>query len=72
MHNEAISPFPTGTAASEEARSFLNHVAKTVDAWKRRHDTRRHLTHVSSDMLEDIGINEADRYDETHKFFWEK
>ena len=72
MHNQAIAPFPTGAAASEEARSFLDHVAKTVAIWKRRHETRRHLAYVSSHMLADIGITETDRHDEIDKFFWEK
>ena len=72
MQNETLATFPTGEAASMEIRSFSDRITKTFAIWKRRHETRRHLAHMSSHMMADIGITEAERLDELDKFFWEK
>ena len=72
MQNETLATFPTGEAASMEIRSFTDRISSLLATWKRRHQTRRHLAHMSSYMLEDIGITEAERVEELDKFFWEK
>jgi uncharacterized protein YjiS (DUF1127 family) len=45
---------------------------KTVDNWKRRHATRRRAEAVSTRVLRDIGISEAQRFIEVNKHFWEQ
>jgi uncharacterized protein YjiS (DUF1127 family) len=50
----------------------LDQAARTIDAWKLRHHTRRQLAEADFRLLRDIGISEAERDIEVNKYFWEE
>jgi uncharacterized protein YjiS (DUF1127 family) len=45
---------------------------KTVATWKQRKATRARLAGLSPQLLEDIGINQRQAFDESAKRFWEE
>ena len=45
-------------------------LALTVAAWELRHRTRKHLSHLPSETLRDIGLSEAAASLEAEKPFW--
>ncbi|MGL4715059.1 MAG: DUF1127 domain-containing protein [Aeromonas sp.] len=63
----------TYTDTSYSHSSPLNLVARvkiTVLTWLARSRSRRQLSELPEYLLKDIGLNEADRYQETTKPFW--
>ncbi len=44
----------------------------TLELWLQRARTRRQLSELPAYLLKDIGLNEADRYQETSKPFWQQ
>jgi uncharacterized protein YjiS (DUF1127 family) len=47
-------------------------VFETIDTWRLRQRTRRHLARVDARTLQDVGISEVQRIIELNKPFWEK
>jgi uncharacterized protein YjiS (DUF1127 family) len=45
---------------------------KTLATWKQRKATRARLAGLSPQLLEDIGINQRQAFDESAKRFWEE
>jgi uncharacterized protein YjiS (DUF1127 family) len=45
---------------------------KTMATWKQRKTTRARLAGLSPQLLEDIGINQRQAFDESAKRFWEE
>lgn len=43
----------------------------TLVLWLQRSRTRRQLSHMPDYLLKDIGLNEADRFQEINKPFWQ-
>ncbi len=63
----------TYTDAGYQHASDTNLVARiktTVLTWMERSRSRRQLSELPAYLLKDIGLNEADRYQETSKPFW--
>ena len=63
----------TYTEAGYQHSSESNLVARvkmTVLIWLERSRSRRQLSELPAYLLKDIGLNEADRYQETPKPFW--
>ena len=63
----------TYTETGYQHSSQLNLVARvkmTVLTWLERSRSRRQLSELPEYLLKDIGLNEADRYQETTKPFW--
>ncbi|MDV2858613.1 MULTISPECIES: DUF1127 domain-containing protein [Oceanimonas] len=56
------------TARPAAKAGFLS----TLGTWLRRSRTRRELAALPPYLLKDIGINEADRYQEVSKPFWQQ
>ncbi|HKJ51141.1 MAG TPA: DUF1127 domain-containing protein [Gammaproteobacteria bacterium] len=46
-------------------------IARIIENWKRRQQTRRQLAAADFHILQDIGISEAERDLEVNKYFWE-
>jgi uncharacterized protein YjiS (DUF1127 family) len=44
----------------------------TLALWLQRSRTRRELSELPAYLLKDIGLNEADRYQEASKPFWQQ
>ncbi|ATG73914.1 hypothetical protein CGX12_08475 [Zobellella denitrificans] len=44
----------------------------TLGLWLHRSRTRRQLSELPAYLLKDIGLNEADRYQEVSKPFWQQ
>ncbi|WP_375058325.1 DUF1127 domain-containing protein [Zobellella sp. DQSA1] len=44
----------------------------TLGLWLQRSRTRRQLSELPTYLLKDIGLNEADRYQEVSKPFWQQ
>ncbi|MGL5812489.1 MAG: DUF1127 domain-containing protein [Aeromonas sp.] len=63
----------TYTEAGYQHSSQTNLMARvktTVLTWLERSRSRRQLSELPAYLLKDIGLNEADRYQETTKPFW--
>ncbi|MCC4265755.1 DUF1127 domain-containing protein [Oceanimonas baumannii] len=65
------------TYTSTSSRPVVQQPAHTgllaiVGTWLRRSRTRRDLAALPPYLLKDIGINEADRYQEISKPFWQQ
>ena len=63
----------TYTEAGYQHSSESNLVARvkmTVLTWLERSRSRRQLSELPAYLLKDIGLNEADRYQETTEPFW--
>lgn len=44
----------------------------TLGLWLQRSRTRRQLSELPTYLLKDIGLNEAERYQEVSKPFWQQ
>jgi uncharacterized protein YjiS (DUF1127 family) len=49
---------------------FWGHLCDHVALWCQRTRERRHLAQLSDHMLRDIGIDRAQAWQETRKWFW--
>ncbi|MGY3870030.1 DUF1127 domain-containing protein [Aeromonas crassostreae] len=61
------------TQAGYQQSSELNlatRAKQTFLTWLERSRSRRQLSELPAYLLKDIGLNEADRYQETSKPFW--
>lgn len=50
---------------------FINDAYQLCNTWIARQKTRRQLAQLPAYLLRDIGLSEADRYQESRKHFWE-
>lgn len=66
--NTTIQSSIQTTARPVAKAGFLS----TLGTWLRRSRTRRELAQLPPYLLKDIGINEADRYQEVSKPFWQQ
>ncbi|MCP4295270.1 MAG: DUF1127 domain-containing protein [Proteobacteria bacterium] len=55
---------------TEELSQFFTKAAQTVSKWKNNYRSRKELALMDSHMLKDIGLTEADVYNEVEKPFW--
>lgn len=68
-------PDSTGSHAARSQNSGLLHTASALIGWfgnammKRR--TRMHLSELSNDLLNDVGIEPAQARREIKRFFWD-
>lgn len=53
-------------------KKFFIRITTILVAWKIRTSSRRHLAEMDLRMLNDIGLTEADRYQEVIKPFWKE
>lgn len=51
-------------------QSVVTRIKQTLQVWMERNRSRRQLAEMPAYLLRDIGLNEADRYQETCKPFW--
>jgi uncharacterized protein YjiS (DUF1127 family) len=62
---------PTGKASGADAIEIaIANVAASLRRWHRRSAQRRRLAGLPIDLLDDMGITEAQRLDEISKPFW--
>jgi len=62
---------PTGKAFSADAiKMSIANVAATLRRWHQRCAQRRRLAGLSTLLLDDMGITEAQRFEEISKPFW--
>ncbi len=50
---------------------FFADAYQLCNTWINRQKTRRQLAQLPAYLLRDIGLTEADRYQESRKHFWE-
>jgi uncharacterized protein YjiS (DUF1127 family) len=55
----------------QQLSSRLAGLLDLIATWKLRHKTRSQLAYATLDVLRDVGINEAQRFIEVNKSFWE-
>ncbi|MCT7656543.1 DUF1127 domain-containing protein [Oceanimonas sp. NS1] len=55
-----------------QAQAHTAGLLATLETWLRRSRTRRELAELPAYLLKDIGLNEADRYQEISKPFWQR
>jgi len=61
----------TGRASGADAIEVsLANMAATLRRWRQRYAQRRRLAGLSNRLLDDMGITEAQRYEEISKPFW--
>ncbi|PJG59007.1 DUF1127 domain-containing protein [Aeromonas cavernicola] len=58
------------TQAQPHSIHLLTHAKTLLLVWLERSRSRRQLSELPDYLLKDIGLNEADRYQETTKPFW--
>lgn len=46
-------------------------LVETVQLWWERSEQRRHLAQLDGRMLRDIGVSQAEAYQESQKWFWQ-
>ena len=59
-------------AAVERIEGFAAMITQSVKLWVSRSQERRMLAQMSSRMLDDIGLTDADVDKEIDKFFWQQ
>ncbi|GGB19816.1 DUF1127 domain-containing protein [Agarivorans gilvus] len=62
------------TIGNRKNTSFFHFFAdayQLCNTWINRQKTRRQLAQLPAYLLRDIGLTEADRYQESRKHFWE-
>ena len=62
------------TIGNNKNTSFFQHIVEVYhlcNTWILRQKTRRQLAQLPAYLLRDIGLSEADRYQESRKHFWE-
>ena len=63
-------PYIGETAVSAAINAFFARAAKALRTWNQRVKQRNALSQLSSRLLEDAGVSEAQRLTEISKFFW--
>lgn len=64
---------PTGAAGhgnGVSATDLVRHVVELISVWQERAASRRQLAGLDAHMLRDIGLSDADVYNEARKPFW--
>lgn len=57
--------------STDSRRNGTTSLRATLVLWLQRSRTRRQLSHMPDYLLKDIGLNEADRFQEISKPFWQ-
>ena len=63
-------PYIGETAVSAAINAFFASAAMAPRTWNQRVKQRNALSQLSSRLLEDAGVSEAQRFAEINKFFW--
>ena len=67
---EEINPSAGSTSGADTIEVTLENMLATLRRWRQRSAQRRRLAGLSICLLEDIGITEAQRFEEIGKPFW--
>ncbi|MGY5450755.1 DUF1127 domain-containing protein [Agarivorans sp. MS3-6] len=62
------------TISNTKNTSLFQHITEVYqlcNVWLLRQKSRRQLAQLPAYLLRDIGLSEADRYQESRKHFWE-
>jgi uncharacterized protein YjiS (DUF1127 family) len=66
-----ISIEQTSQISSQRDVVWHKKLLRVIQVWQRNSHTRRHLKHLSDDMLKDIGLTRSDVAKECAKpFYW--
>lgn len=63
-------PYTGEIAVPAAIRAFFARAAMALYTWNQRVKQRSALSQLSSRLLEDAGVSEAQRFAEINKFFW--
>ncbi len=61
----------SNTSVFQQVQQFATEAYQLCNLWMERQKTRRELAQLPAHLLRDIGLSEADRYQESSKYFWE-